>query len=91
MATDQPGQLLQALYKRMEHKVSLIRYSQDELYHIGYAVASESNVLFSPQAMRKLVDAAQGQPRRALQIIKGIKTHNYAVRHPQFSVDDVRK
>jgi len=72
LATDQPGGLLQALRKRLEHTISLGDYSDAELVEIAASAASDLQVLVSSQALKKLARAAQGQPRRALYLRKGM-------------------
>jgi Holliday junction DNA helicase RuvB len=75
LATDQPGELLEALKRRMEHHVAITDYGEKELIEIGAAEASRLGLTISPQAMRTLARAAQGQPRRINQYLKGVQRH----------------
>jgi Holliday junction DNA helicase RuvB len=73
LATDQPGQLVGALLERMEHRVHLADYDRGELVEIVAASASELGLLVSTQGLGVLADASQGQPRRALHLLKGLR------------------
>jgi Holliday junction resolvasome RuvABC ATP-dependent DNA helicase subunit len=75
LASDQPGELLEALKRRMEHHIALTDYAVQELVEIGAAEASRLGLTVSPQAMRSLARAAQGQPRRINQYLKGLQRH----------------
>ena len=91
LATNQPGKLLQALRKRMEYTIPLGEYSEAELVEIAASAASDLGVLVSPQALNRLAKAAQGQPRRALQLLRGMRLHYYADLTRQLSTEHVRR
>jgi Holliday junction resolvasome RuvABC ATP-dependent DNA helicase subunit len=92
LATNQPGKLLQALRKRMEHTISLSEYSRAELVEIVAAAASKQELSLSPQAMGRIAVVSQGQPRRVEQMLRGMRRHFYAdMKSRQLSVDDVRR
>jgi Holliday junction DNA helicase RuvB len=91
LATDQPGKLLDALSKRMEHRVFLHDYSVHELKEIIAAVSSERGLLLSTQAMGVLARASQAQPRRAVNYLMGMRREYAAQLQRQFTADDVRK
>jgi Holliday junction resolvasome RuvABC ATP-dependent DNA helicase subunit len=90
LATDQPGQLLEALHRRMEHVVHLADYARAELVEIAAASASELGLLITPQGLGVLADASQGQPRRALQLLKGLRREHSGDRQPEITKQDVR-
>jgi Holliday junction resolvasome RuvABC ATP-dependent DNA helicase subunit len=89
LATDQPGELLNALQKRMGYTVTLTKYSMDELIEITYAAASQLDLLLSPQGMRAVAGASQGQPRRAKQHLEGLRRAFHSSTG-QLSVENVR-
>jgi len=92
LATNQPSKLLEALYKRMEHTVSLSDYSRAELVEIVAAVASKQELSLSPHAMGRIAVVSQGQPRRLVQVLRGLRRHYHAdMKSRQLSIDDVRK
>jgi holliday junction DNA helicase RuvB len=64
-ATDRPGRLLDALYKRIPITVRFRSYSTVELKEIVARVAKRRNMLLSPQAARQLAITCSGLPRRA--------------------------
>jgi Holliday junction resolvasome RuvABC ATP-dependent DNA helicase subunit len=91
LATDQPGRLLEALVRRMEHTVHLSDYSRAELVEIIAADASELGLVVSPQALGALADASQGQPRRALHLLRGLRREHSDDPQHQITVEDVRR
>jgi Holliday junction DNA helicase RuvB len=82
LATDQPGRLLNALYKRITHQVYLLPYSVAELKAIVEAQASKLNLLLTAQAAGLVAEHAAGIPRRAEHLLQGIRLH--------FSRDEMR-
>jgi Holliday junction DNA helicase RuvB len=90
LATDQPGLIVNALQKRMEHRINLSDYSRRELAEISANAASQLSLLLSPQALSFVARASQGQPRRAEQILKGLQRHFATDRTRQLGLDDVR-
>jgi Holliday junction resolvasome RuvABC ATP-dependent DNA helicase subunit len=92
LATDQPGRLLEALVRRMEHTVHLSDYSRAELTEIVAATASELELLVTPQALGALAAASQGQPRRALHLLRGMRReHSGDRQRHQLTAEHVRK
>jgi Holliday junction resolvasome RuvABC ATP-dependent DNA helicase subunit len=90
LATDQPGTLINALHKRMEHRIRLSDYSEPELIEIAANSATEIGLLLTAQAMRIVAKASQGQPRRAKQILGGIYLHFHRQGQSQLGIDEVR-
>jgi Holliday junction DNA helicase RuvB len=94
LATDQAGKLLQALRKRIDHTIQLLDYSEGELRAIAGNVATNLKLLVSPQALRAVANASQGQPRQAGIILKGLRRHFCVAAGDagkQLSGGDVRK
>ena len=73
LATDQPGALANALYKRMTIQVPLRLYRVDELKEIVEQIATKSDLLISPQAARLLAEVAHGLPRTVKHHLEGIR------------------
>jgi Holliday junction resolvasome RuvABC ATP-dependent DNA helicase subunit len=78
LATDQEGELLDALHKRVWHVIPFDDYTEQELVEIGRAVASGLGLTLTPQAMRKVASVCQGLPRRLEHILKGAQLHYHA-------------
>lgn len=72
LATNQPSFLLEALLRRMEITVLLRDYAPEEMIDIVSAEASKVNLLYADDALRWVSRASQGQPRRVLQIVRGM-------------------
>jgi Holliday junction DNA helicase RuvB len=64
-ATDRPGQLNNALLKRIPATVCFHPYPDHEMREIVSRVASRLNLLLSPQASLRLAQVCHGIPRRA--------------------------
>lgn len=64
-ATDQPGRLLNALFKRIPTHVHFKPYPDVELKEIVQQVAGQKNILLTPQAAMQLAKVCNGLPRRA--------------------------
>jgi Holliday junction DNA helicase RuvB len=90
LATDQPGLLVNALQKRMELRIALNDYPLQDLKEIAANRATEIGLLLSPQAMQFVAKASQGQPRRAEQLLQGLRRHFATQSSRQLSVEDVR-
>jgi Holliday junction resolvasome RuvABC ATP-dependent DNA helicase subunit len=91
LATDQPGQLLDPLRKRMEHTVHLVEYARVELMEIAADSATGLGLLISTQGLGVLTAASQGQPRRALQLLKGLRRQHSGDRQREITKQDVCK
>lgn len=72
LATNQPSFLLEALLRRIEITVLLRDYGPEEMIDIVSAEASKVNILFSDDALKWVSRSSQGQPRRVLQIVRGM-------------------
>src|SRR5947209_8559551 len=59
-ATDRPGKLLNALVKRISIRVHFQPYPEGELKEIVERVADRRDLLFSPQAARRLARVCNG-------------------------------
>jgi Holliday junction resolvasome RuvABC ATP-dependent DNA helicase subunit len=89
LAADQPGQLLEALHRRMEHRVLLADYARTELVEIAASSASALGLLITAQGLGVLADASQGQPRRALQLLKGLRREHSGDPQREIRKEDV--
>lgn len=65
LATDRPGLLLNALHKRIPIAIHFQPYSESELKEIVAAIATQCNMLLTPQAARVLAAACGSLPRMA--------------------------
>jgi Holliday junction DNA helicase RuvB len=72
LATNEPGRLRPALRGRLE-KVVFAGYSRPELVEIARRAAAKVGVEVTPQAARRLAEAAQGSPRRILQRLENLR------------------
>ncbi len=91
LATDQPGKLLEALLRRVKHRVVLSMYAEDELEEIGRATASKIGIVVSDLAMKRIALAGQGQPRRMEQILEGIQLCFYKNPKRQIKTEHVKE
>ena len=91
LATDQPGRLLNALQKRMSLRVSLAYYSIDELKEIADRMATDMNLLLSPQAARLIAKVSAGLPRRVTQHLHNLQNHFPDSETHQLSVPHVKE
>jgi holliday junction DNA helicase RuvB len=91
LATDQPGLLLDALYKRIVIEIALDHYPLNELKEIVAAMASQVNVLLSPQAARLVAESSSGLPRRAKQLLHGLRLFHPHSRDRQLELSEVRE
>ena len=82
LATDQPGRLLNALYKRMELVEALEPYPRREMQAIVDRVATDAGVLLSGQARNAIARVSGGLPRLARHYLRGLRRH-YADAGPQ--------
>jgi Holliday junction DNA helicase RuvB len=74
-ATDKPGELLNALLKRIPATVRFAPYPDDEMREIVHRIAARLNILISPQAAGQLVKACHGIPRRAEHHMQMLRLH----------------
>ncbi len=65
LASDQPGLLLDAMRKRLPITLALTLYPLKEMREIVETIASEKQVLLSPQAARRIAEVSHGLPRKA--------------------------
>jgi Holliday junction DNA helicase RuvB len=73
-ATDQPGRLKNALQQRMGLRFTLSDYDEKEMRVIVSNRAAELGILLSLQAVTRIAQAARGVPRKARQILEGLRT-----------------
>ena len=73
-SSDQSGKLKNALRQRLVLRYTLTDYSEEEMRYIVNSRASSLNVLLSPQAARRIAQAARGVPRRAKHILHSLHT-----------------
>jgi holliday junction DNA helicase RuvB len=91
LATDQPGSLKNALQKRMALRVPLGYYPIDELREISYRMATDMNLLLSPQAARLIAKVSAGLPRRVRHHLQNLQNHFPDSDDHQLSVPQVRE
>jgi Holliday junction DNA helicase RuvB len=91
LATDQPGLLLDALRKRIDVEVSLPFYTGREMKEIVESMASDLNLLLSPQAALLLADVAVGLPRRAKQLLRNLRMFHPGAETQQLGLPEVRE
>ena len=75
LATDQPGVLLNALRKRFPNQIRLGYYSVAELREIVDQLATELNLLISPQVAGLIAEVSAGLPRRAKHHLQKLRLH----------------
>lgn len=88
LATDQPGQLLGALRRRLELTLSLEYYSNKEMRAIVDHQATGAELLLSPQARNKVARVACGLPRRAKHLLQNLRRHFPDAEQRQLTLDD---
>lgn len=91
LATDQPGKLLDALVKRVVIQEDIGLYPTRELKEIVDAMATELNMLISPQAARLIARLSAGLPRRAQFHLKNLRLFCPSSETKQLGVPDVRE
>jgi Holliday junction DNA helicase RuvB len=74
-ATDRPGQLNNALVKRIPATVRFQPYPEDEMREIVSRIAARRNVLLSPQAAGQLAKVCHGIPRRAEHRVNDVRLY----------------
>lgn len=74
VATDQPGRLKNALHQRLVLRFTIESYTEAEMRVIVGNRAAEMGVLLSPQACRRIAQAARGVPRRAGHALQSLRT-----------------
>jgi Holliday junction DNA helicase RuvB len=90
LATDQPGRLLNALRKRIAHRVSLDYYRDGEVKEIVEVMASRMNILLSPQAAGLVAQVSGGLPRQAKQHLLALRLYYPDAERRKLAVADVR-
>ena len=91
LATDQPGILLNALYKRIVIEIALDYYPPNELKEIVEAMAMQANLLLSPQAARLVAESSSGLPRRAKQLLQNLRLFHPHSENRQLGLSEVRE
>lgn len=72
VATDQPGELKNALMQRLVLRHTMVPYTEAEMRVIVGNMASEWKILLSPQAITRIARAACGNPRRAKHVLTSL-------------------
>jgi len=90
-ATDKPGQLMNALLKRIPTTVRFRPYPEDEMREIVARIAARRNVLLTPQAARQLARVCHGIPRRAEHRVNDVRLHFADSERRQLGQSDVLK
>ena len=91
LATDQPGKLLNALYKRAEIHIQLGFYSVREMRTIVDRMASDIDLLLSAQASSQIAKMAHGIPRIARHLLRNLRRHYANDNQRQLSVSEIRE
>lgn len=91
LATDQPGKLLNALDKRMELQVSLTYYNKHEMRAIVDRLATDVNLLVSPQAANHLAKVSRGLPRKAKHLLQNLRRHFPDAEQRQLGISEMRE
>ncbi|MEI8375971.1 MAG: Holliday junction DNA helicase RuvB C-terminal domain-containing protein [Planctomycetota bacterium] len=91
LATDRPGKLLNPLHKRMVLQVALSHYSIAELKEIVDRMATDMDMLVSPQAAKLIAQISGGLPRRAEHVLKNILYHFPNSEGCQLSIPQIRE
>lgn len=91
LATDRPGTLCNALHKRMTIQIALEHYSIRELKEIVERMATDMDILLSPQAASMLARASAGIPRKAQQHLSNLRRFFPDAVSGQLAVEEVRK
>lgn len=91
LATDRPGKLLNALDKRMELTIPLGYYTQPEMKAIVERIATDLNLLISPQAANHFARVSWGLPRKAKYLLQNLRRHFLDAENRQIGMADVRE
>jgi holliday junction DNA helicase RuvB len=91
LATDQPGDLQNALEKRMVLKVALTFYTVDELKEVVERMATDAQLLLSPHAAKLIAKVSAGIPRRAQHHLQKLRNHFLEAEQQQITLDQVRE
>jgi Holliday junction DNA helicase RuvB len=90
LATDQPGRLLDSLFKRILLVVPLDYYRIDELKEIVAVMAKQLNILLSAQAAKLVASVSGGLPRRAKQNLLMLRNFYPDAESREIGVAEVR-
>ncbi len=91
LATDRPGHLINPLHRRLEIQVLLALYSIEELKAIVDRMATDFDMLISPQGARLVAQVSSGLPRRVKHHLGNLRRLFPDVSAKQLSTDHVRK
>jgi Holliday junction DNA helicase RuvB len=75
LASDQLGNMLNALQRRIAVNITLEEYTLDEMRAITSSYASNSGLDLSPQAITRIAEAARGIPRKIKFLIEEMRIH----------------
>jgi len=89
LATDQPGHLLASLCKRMDIEVPLHLYPLRDMKEIVETLATNMNLLLSPQAARLVAEVSAGLPRQAKHYLRNLRLFFADSESRQLGVKDV--
>jgi Holliday junction DNA helicase RuvB len=73
LATDRPGELLNAMKRRFPVSLHLPPYALHEMKEIVAVIAANLKVLLSPQATRLLAEVCHGIPRAARHLLERLR------------------
>jgi Holliday junction DNA helicase RuvB len=88
-ATDQPGHLLNALFKRIPAVVHFQPYPEKEMREIVARIATRRNLLLSPQAAGQLARVCHGIPRRAEHRVNDVRLYFADSERRQLGLPDI--
>jgi len=91
LATDQPGHLLDSLFKRTVFQFPLDLYPLKEMKEIVETLATHMNLLLSPQAARLVAEVSAGLPRQANHHLRNLRLFFADSESRQLSVKDVHE
>ena len=91
LATDRPGSLANPLHKRLEITVLLSFYPVRELKAIVDRMATDMDMLISPQGGRLIAQVSGGLPRKARHHLRNLRRHFPDASAKKLSTEHVRR
>lgn len=91
LATDQPGRLSNALHKRIAVNIALHYYPETELKEIVDRLATDLDILISPQAARLIAQVSGGLPRKAKHHLQNLRRQIPGAEKRQIGVPQVAR
>jgi holliday junction DNA helicase RuvB len=89
LATDRPGELLDALKKRIRLPISLDLYRPREMGAIVDRIAASLKLLLTAQARNRVARVSHGLPRQTLMLLENLARH-FPDPTRELSVQDIR-